>query len=87
VQPPWLALILPIAFVTADQAQKALRVHFMAVRTHGALLCHRPAIGKDWLVEAVGKLASRTARAGVRRTCVRSHHGKLPSSKRADRLT
>ena len=38
-------VFLPARLVTADQPQKSLRMHFMAVRTHGALLRHWPTIG------------------------------------------
>jgi hypothetical protein len=55
VQPRYGVLLLPVAVVTADQAQESLRVHFMTVRPHGALLDHRPAIAAGRLVEKFGR--------------------------------
>jgi len=81
MQPRRGVLLLPVAGVTADQAQESLRVHLMAVRPHGALLGHRPAIAVGRLVEKLGRRLACAARTRICRTCVRSDHHQLPCRK------
>ena len=81
MQPRRAVLLLPVAVVTADQAQESLRMHFMTVRPHRALLGHRSAIAVAWLVEEFGRCPTGAVGTRVCRTCVRSDHRQLPSGK------
>lgn len=77
MQPRRAVLLLPVGVVAADQPQKALRVHFMTVRSHRALLGHRPAMTVGRLVEKFGRRLALAARTWICRSRVRSDHRQL----------